>query len=467
MPIALTIFLTTLTISAIIVPLILLVIISLAVTLYQSAKRQSYNDRDAVDPNAGSQSSRHGVTNIHAMIANLEKFWHTQIGSKNVKFTVYCDPEISPRLQLDSLTMYNAVSPLIARAHHQTQSGRIHIHITQSAAQQPGFEGTLEIIVADTGSGALENLNVGTETKFHIFDLKKVQQYVSSLNGDLVYNANPGKGAEFIIHVPFTIKDIDPRIAKNMGKPASSDTQQADEIEPKSLSDMGQSNLPEMVDINAEQITPVMATPLELTEEPLSQVLSLDDLYIEDQELDDLISELTEEPDDNHAPDNQVLVLSDALDDAVEPQISDTPVENLQDLNALIITDETASHDLIQAQLEPLSNRAVSARTGASALAALNSDVFDYIIIDIQTPPLGGIDAAKIIRMQEAHNIHIPIIALFAEPADQSLHDTSSAGIDMALVKPVPAQTLFQAINTALSHQSDYQAYAQRRRAAG
>jgi len=423
MPVAGQIFFNSLTLGGILVPLIILAITSLAFTLYRSAKRQSNIKMDAVDPNAGSQSSSHGVTNIHAIIADLKKFWRTQTHNKDIKLTVHCDPDISPRLKLDSLMVYNALAPLVARAHHRTQSGRIHIHITQSnvnpLSDQDGVDGNLEIIVADTGNGSLKKLSVGRETKFHIFNLNKVQQYVSSLNGQIICNTRKGTGTEIIINIPFTVKAF----ANENNLEQSLPHRAEPKYTPKSLSELGQSSLSDMIDINTE----------------------VQNVLISDVEPEHLLTQM-------------------GL--GLELRPGHPYMERLGGLSALIVKDKGAPNEAFQTLLTPLGTHITYVHTGPEALSALKSDVFDYIIMDIHSPALAGIDATKIIRMQETDNIHIPIIALLTHTVDQTRYDARAAGIDIILATPLNADALFEAIAAALTHQAEYKAFTQRIRAA-
>lgn len=78
-------------------------------------------------------------------------------------------------------------------------------------------------------------------------------------------------------------------------------------------------------------------------------------------------------------------------------------------------------------------------------------------------PKLGGIETTKIIRNNETDNVHIPIIALTADSTIKTSHEALSAGIDMVLIKPVTASSLFQAILTARDCNLAYQNQSQER----
>jgi CheY-like chemotaxis protein len=77
----------------------------------------------------------------------------------------------------------------------------------------------------------------------------------------------------------------------------------------------------------------------------------------------------------------------------------------------------------------------------------LEKQTFDAILMDVQMPVLGGLEAAAEIRAHEkTTGLHIPIIALTANamPGDREL--CLNAGMDDYLSKPLQAKELFAMI---------------------
>lgn len=399
--------------------------IGLIITLYVNFKYRVKSDIDFESVDLSTRIAQRGITQIGAIVADLETFWKTQIGDKDLKFTSFCDPEIPQYLILDSLTVYNILAPLVARAHHRTEAGRIHIHITQK--QSKSGAPRLEMIVADTGNGDISDLNAGTDKDFYIFGYEKIRRYASSLKGRITSNVNKGRGAEFIVTLPFEVLEIDPEEAALLG-PAERPAFDPNHM-PKSLAEMGQEGVQELVDIqesasNAAKDDESAANKGTAIEKPISST------------------------------------------PAIDTAARDIPIpKELYGLSVLIVEDKISNRDAIRALLAPLNQKIITAQNGREAMDTLKAHMFDYIIMDIHMPELGGIETTQLIRAKEDGNVHIPIIALTADSTIKTSHEALGAGVDSVLIKPVSAAHLFQSIQTALSSQAGYKAHMQTLRA--
>jgi CheY-like chemotaxis protein len=88
------------------------------------------------------------------------------------------------------------------------------------------------------------------------------------------------------------------------------------------------------------------------------------------------------------------------------------------------------------------------AADGRAALAALEHNRFDVMLLDIHMPELDGFQVAAIQRRRElGTGAHLPIIALTARSAEGERERCLQAGMDNYLAKPVRAAELFAAIN--------------------
>jgi two-component system, sensor histidine kinase and response regulator len=96
--------------------------------------------------------------------------------------------------------------------------------------------------------------------------------------------------------------------------------------------------------------------------------------------------------------------------------------------------------------LEKRGHTVVIAENGRAALEALEREAFDVILMDVQMPVLGGLDAAACIREREriAGGIaRIPIIALTANAMAGDRERCIESGMDEYLTKPIQARDLF------------------------
>jgi CheY-like chemotaxis protein len=93
----------------------------------------------------------------------------------------------------------------------------------------------------------------------------------------------------------------------------------------------------------------------------------------------------------------------------------------------------------------------VVASNGKEALAALERDSFDLILMDVQMPEMGGLEATEIIRATEkGTGRHLPIIAMTAHAMKGDRERCLEAGMDGYVAKPVQAKELQKAIEAFL-----------------
>jgi len=76
----------------------------------------------------------------------------------------------------------------------------------------------------------------------------------------------------------------------------------------------------------------------------------------------------------------------------------------------------------------------------------LENERFDVIIMDLNMPQLGGLDAARAYRFMDPESMNVPIIMLSADVTSETMKECEEAGIDAFLPKPVEARRLLDSI---------------------
>jgi CheY-like chemotaxis protein len=104
----------------------------------------------------------------------------------------------------------------------------------------------------------------------------------------------------------------------------------------------------------------------------------------------------------------------------------------------LLAEDNLVSQRLAVKLLEKQGHTVVLVNNGREALDTLDRDTFDLVLMDVQMPLLGGLEAAAIIREKEkTSGQHMRIIALTANAMSGDREKCLAAGMDGYLSKPI------------------------------
>jgi two-component system, sensor histidine kinase and response regulator len=141
----------------------------------------------------------------------------------------------------------------------------------------------------------------------------------------------------------------------------------------------------------------------------------------------------------------------------MEPSGLVPPATHGRRLRVLLAEDNVINQRLATRLLEKHGHEAVVANNGLEALAALDRESFDLVLMDVQMPEMGGFEAAAAIRLREASRggyspdrRHIPIIAMTAHAMQGDRERCLRAGMDYYVSKPVRAEELFGVIDRIL-----------------
>jgi PAS domain S-box-containing protein len=108
-------------------------------------------------------------------------------------------------------------------------------------------------------------------------------------------------------------------------------------------------------------------------------------------------------------------------------------------LNILLVEDHPTNQKLALGLLEKWGHLATLARNGREAIDILDRRSFDVVLMDMQMPVMGGIEATEHIRVREAalHLPRTPIIAMTAAAMQDDRDACLAAGMDDYLSKPI------------------------------
>ena len=125
------------------------------------------------------------------------------------------------------------------------------------------------------------------------------------------------------------------------------------------------------------------------------------------------------------------------------------PRPRTRSLHVLLAEDNVVNQRLAVRVLEKHGHTAVVTATGKEALAALERERFDVVLMDVQMPEMDGFEATAAIREQEKGNgHHIPIIAMTAHALKGDEERCLQAGMDGYIAKPIQPRTLLALIES-------------------
>ncbi|MCC6508062.1 MAG: response regulator [Pirellulaceae bacterium] len=114
----------------------------------------------------------------------------------------------------------------------------------------------------------------------------------------------------------------------------------------------------------------------------------------------------------------------------------------------LLVEDSPINQTVLQGILHQLGHTVTLAQNGREAIGKCASKRYDVVLMDIQMPEVDGLEATRQIRAHEqaigAQNAYIIALTAHAMPSDRE--QSRAVGMNGFLVKPIPLETLRQAI---------------------
>ncbi len=127
-----------------------------------------------------------------------------------------------------------------------------------------------------------------------------------------------------------------------------------------------------------------------------------------------------------------------------EDMNSDKVVTSFDNISILLVEDNSLNRMVAQNSLQYYDCQVTEAENGVEAIAILKEKTFDVILMDIQMPEMGGIEATEIIRNEL--KLSTPIIALTANAFKTEIDKCKKAGMDDYVTKPFDEDILIETI---------------------
>lgn len=130
------------------------------------------------------------------------------------------------------------------------------------------------------------------------------------------------------------------------------------------------------------------------------------------------------------------------LAEAVRPDEPGATDLAQRQLTVLLVEDHPVNQLLVTALLGKWNHRVILAKNGQEAVDIFPSQRWDIVLMDIQMPVMGGMEATAIIRSQEAPYQRVPIVAITANAMETDRHACQLVGMDDYMAKPFNAAGL-------------------------
>jgi two-component system, sensor histidine kinase and response regulator len=126
---------------------------------------------------------------------------------------------------------------------------------------------------------------------------------------------------------------------------------------------------------------------------------------------------------------------------------SPSPVAS-RPLQVLLAEDGLVNQKVLTRLLEQHGHQVTLATNGAEALAAVQQQRFDVVLMDVQMPGMDGFEATERIRAHEwIAGGHVPIVAMTAHAMKGDRERCLEVGMDDYLSKPVRAELLYATLD--------------------
>ena len=141
-----------------------------------------------------------------------------------------------------------------------------------------------------------------------------------------------------------------------------------------------------------------------------------------------------------------------ALAAAALDETAPDPAGPHRQMRILLAEDSMVNQKLAVCLLEKWGHRVSVANNGRQAVAAVEAQPFDLVLMDVQMPELDGLEATAAIRRAETgKGRHLPIVAMTAHAMVGDRERCLASGMDGYLSKPIRARELLAVIEQVLS----------------
>jgi len=118
-------------------------------------------------------------------------------------------------------------------------------------------------------------------------------------------------------------------------------------------------------------------------------------------------------------------------------------------MHILVVDDDRINRLVASVLLSRDSHTVVQADSGAAALAWMEHERFDLVLMDVSMPGIDGLDTTRRLRAQHRD---IPVIGVTAHVLPEQHRACLDAGMNAVIHKPLQADKLKRVLTAIFSH---------------
>jgi two-component system sensor kinase len=131
--------------------------------------------------------------------------------------------------------------------------------------------------------------------------------------------------------------------------------------------------------------------------------------------------------------------------------LSENPTDATRQLRILLVEDGAINRQVAVGLLGLEGHHVVEAEDGREALAILEQQAFDVILMDLEMPEMDGMETTRAIRQREAlSGNRTPIVAMTAHAVKGYREKCLKSGMDEYITKPIWPEELFSVLRAAI-----------------
>jgi CheY-like chemotaxis protein len=132
--------------------------------------------------------------------------------------------------------------------------------------------------------------------------------------------------------------------------------------------------------------------------------------------------------------------------------VTESGTEGAAKLRILLAEDSVINQRVVLGFLKLQGHHVHVVNNGREALAALETDPFDLVLMDVQMPEMDGYEATAAIRERDRQSgRHTPVVAMTASAMKGDRERCLEAGMDDYIAKPITSRQLSRAIDAIRS----------------